>query len=183
MDADRWGSTRKLLTFLWVAINGYHILIIMMMTMLSCQKKKVSFCSHAKSGISLKLHFSRCRINYVHGEADKEVSCHKKQLRKGGKHQPWKYRGSKRDGKAHWQILTPFFSSGNETVIHLVIHKDSLVCWTAHTPNCWSKANGSGLAYRVKHMPIFADFDPDEPSKTLQMDLYNCGSSSYIWKD
>lgn len=32
-------------------------------------------------------------------------------------------------------------------------------------------------------MPVFEDFDPDEPSKTLQMDLYNCGSSSYIWKD
>lgn len=37
MDADRWGSTRKLLTFLWAAINDYHILIIMMM-MISWQK-------------------------------------------------------------------------------------------------------------------------------------------------
>jgi len=32
-------------------------------------------------------------------------------------------------------------------------------------------------------MTVIADFDPGEPSKTLQLDLYNCGSSSYTWKD
>lgn len=72
MDADRWGSTRKLLTFLQAAINGYHILIIMMMMMICCQKN-VSFCSHAECGISLKLHLFKVK-NKLYSQRSTERS-------------------------------------------------------------------------------------------------------------